>query len=48
MTIVFDNALGYAVSVLVCVSCIYTSLAMLTSAIEHLKDFYNKTIKKEK
>ena len=46
MTIVFDNVLGYAVSVLVCVSCLYTSLAMITSAIEHLKDFYKK-IKKE-
>lgn len=42
MTIVFENALGYAVSALVGVSCIYTSLAMITSAIEHLKDFYKK------
>ena len=42
MTIVFENALGYTVSALVCVSCIYTSLALITSAIEHLKDFYKK------
>ena len=42
MVITFEGVTDYFVEALVYVSCLYTSLAMLTSAIEHLKEFINK------
>ena len=34
--------LAYAICALIMVSCIYTSLALVTSAIEHLREFWTK------
>jgi branched-subunit amino acid permease len=40
------GALAYAICALIMVSCIYTSLAMVTSAIEYLREFLTKLKKK--
>ena len=42
MTITFNGALEYAIILLIITSCIYTSLAMIVSAIEHIRKFKNK------
>jgi len=36
------GALAYAICSLIMFSCIYTSLALVTSAIEHLREFWTK------
>ncbi len=38
--------LAYAICALIMFSCIYTSLALVTSAIEHLREFWTKLKKK--
>lgn len=40
------GVLAYAICALIMVSCIYTSLALVISAIEHLKEFLTKLKKK--
>ena len=40
------GVLAYAICALIVVSCIYTSLALITGAIEHLKEFWTKLKKK--
>lgn len=46
MSITFDGALAIMVECLIGFSCLYTSLALITSAIEHMKEFMNKNVKK--
>ena len=42
ITMEVHGALAYAICAFIMVSCIYTSLALVTSAIEHLKEFWTK------
>ena len=42
MNITFEGTLAILVEFLIGISCIYTSLAMITSAIEHIKEFIEK------
>lgn len=42
LTITFNGALEYAIILLIITSCIYTSLAMIVSAIEHIRKFRKK------
>ena len=46
-TITFNGALEYAIILLIITSCIYTSLAMIVSAIEHIRKFRNKEEKED-
>lgn len=42
MTITFYDVLEYAILLLIVTSCLYTSLALAISAIEHINGFINK------
>ena len=42
MSITFEGTIAILVEMLIGISCIYTSLALITSAIEHIKNFIKK------
>ena len=45
--VIYRILLSHAIYALVIISCIYTSLALVTSAIEHLREFWTKLKKKQ-
>lgn len=47
ITITLSGTLEFAVLLLIITSCMYTSLALIVSAIEHIKKFRNKEEKED-